>query len=425
MAFAGVKKQESFLIYLNGKAYQQTLIEEESVGLIQNLIKITMSVEKFTIQISDQVLTDLKTRLDHIRWPYELLNSGWERGTKKDYLQSLVSYWRNEYDWRAQEKELNNYSQFKCNIDGIDIHFVQVRGKGPNALPIILTHGWPDSFIRYKKVISLLTDPASFGGDPNDSFDVIIPSLPGFGFSSIPEDRGYNNSQVADLWAKLMTEKLGYTKFAAAGGDMGSGVTRYLAANYPELLIGIHLTDIGIIRDLLSSTDDIALSSEELNYKKNAQQWIAQEGGYMSIQSTKPQTLSYGLSDSPVGLAAWIVEKIRSWTDSKGDFEDKYSMDELLTNIMIYWVTNTIGSSAQMYYENTHSLPPMNPITVPVGVALFPDDILLPPKDWAEKKLNISRWTVMLRGGHFTAMEEPELFAEDIREFYRLLRTAQ
>lgn len=384
-----------------------------------------MSVAKFTIQISDQVLADLKTRLDHTRWPHELLNSGWERGTKKDYLQSLVSYWRNEYDWRAQEKELNNYSQFKCNIDGIDIHFVHVRGKGPNALPIILTHGWPDSFIRYKKVISMLTDPASFGGNPNDSFDVIIPSLPGFGFSSIPEDRGYNNSQVADLWAKLMTEELGYTKFAAAGGDMGSGVTRYLAANYPELLIGIHLTDIGIIRDLLSSTDDIALSSEELNYKKNAQQWIAQEGGYMSIQSTKPQTLSYGLSDSPVGLAAWIVEKICSWTDSKGDFEDKYSMDELLTNIMIYWVTNTIGSSAQMYYENTHSLPPMNPITVPVGVALFPDDILLPPKEWAQKKLNISRWTVMARGGHFTAMEEPELFAEDIREFYRLLRTAQ
>ena len=384
-----------------------------------------MSVAKFTIQISDQVLADLKTRLDHTRWPHELLNSDWERGTKKDYLQSLVSYWRNEYDWRAQEKELNNYSQFKCNLDGIDIHFVHVRGKGPNALPIILTHGWPDSFIRYKKVISMLTDPASFGGNPNDSFDVIIPSLPGFGFSSIPEDRGYNNSQVADLWAKLMTEELGYTKFAAAGGDMGSGVTRYLAANYPELLIGIHLTDIGIIRDLLSSTDDIALSSEELNYKKNAQQWIAQEGGYMSIQSTKPQTLSYGLSDSPVGLAAWIVEKIRSWTDSKGDFEDKYSMDELLTNIMIYWVTNTIGSSAQMYYENTHSLPPMNPITVPVGVALFPDDILLPPKEWAQKKLNISRWTVMARGGHFTAMEEPELFAEDIREFYRLLRTAQ
>lgn len=383
-----------------------------------------MSVEKFTIQISDQVLADLKTRLDHTRWPHELLNSGWERGTKKDYLQSLVSYWRNEYDWRAQEKELNNYSQFKCTIEGIDIHFVHVRGKGPNALPIILTHGWPDSFIRYKKVITLLTDPASFGGNPNDSFDVIIPSLPGFGFSSIPEDRGYNNSQVADLWAKLMTEELGYTKFAAAGGDMGSGVTRYLAANYPELLIGIHLTDIGIIRDLLSSTDDIALSSEELNYKKNAQQWIAQEGGYMSIQSTKPQTLSYGLSDSPVGLAAWIAEKIRSWSGSKGDFEDKYSMDELLTNIMIYWVTNTIGSSAQMYYENTHSLPPMNPITVPVGVALFPDDILLPPKDWTQKKLNISRWTVMARGGHFTAMEEPELFADDIREFYRLLRTA-
>ena len=289
-------------------------------------------------------------------------------------------------------------------------------------MPLILTHGWPDSFIRYQKIIPLLTDPVSYGGDPNDSFDVIIPSLPGFGFSSKPEHGGYNNSQVAGLWAKLMTEKLGYAQFAAAGGDMGSGVTRYLALNYSELLLGIHLTDIGIIRDLFTSIDENSLSSAEINYKRKAQQWIAQEGGYMSIQSTKPQTLAYGLSDSPVGLAAWIMEKFHSWSDCKGNFENSFTKDELLNNIMIYWLTNTVASSARMYYENTHSLPSMNKIKVPTGLALFPADILLPPKEWAEKNLNIIHWSEMPRGGHFTAMEEPYLFVEDIRKFFRMIR---
>ena len=384
-----------------------------------------MTVETFKIQISDESLNDLSFRLSNTIWPTQLKDSDWESGTKKDYMQSLVSYWRNDYNWRLQENNLNSYAQFKCNVDGLDIHFFHEKGKGPNPLPIILTHGWPDSFVRYQKIIPLLTDPASFGGNANDSFDVIIPSLPGFGFSSIPEYGGYNNSRVADLWAKLMTEKLGYTKFAAAGGDIGSGVTRYLALNYSELLVGIHLTDIGIIRDILTSTNENSLSSQELQYKKTVQQWMSQEGGYMSIQSTKPLTLAYGLSDSPVGLAAWIIEKFHSWSDCKGNLENKYSKDELLTNIMIYWLTNTIGSSARMYYENTHSLPPMSEIKVPTGIALFPEDILLPPKEWAEKKLNIIHWSEMPRGGHFTAMEEPEIFADDVRKFYRTLRTSK
>jgi pimeloyl-ACP methyl ester carboxylesterase len=383
-----------------------------------------MTLQKFQIQISDKSLEDLAYRLSNTRWPNQLKDSDWERGTKKDELQSIVDYWQNKYDWRAQEKDLNSYSQFKCTIDDIDIHFIWEKGKGTNPTPVILTHGWPDSFIRYKKVIRMLADPASFGGDPSDSFDVIVPSLPGFGFSSSPGYSGFNNARVAELWIKLMTEKLGYTKFAAAGGDIGSGVTRYMALNHPELLIGIYLTDIGIIRDLLMAPDESKLSATEIAYKRTAQQWIAQEGGYMSIQSTKPLTLAYGLSDSPVGAAAWIIEKFRSWSDCKGNLENSYTKDELLTNVMIYWLTNTLGSSAHMYYENTHSLPPMNKIKVPTGLALFPGDILLPPKEWAGKNLNIVHYTEMTHGGHFTAMEEPALFAEDIRKFYRALRTA-
>ncbi|CAM4037153.1 Pimeloyl-ACP methyl ester carboxylesterase [Pedobacter westerhofensis] len=382
-----------------------------------------MSIEKFSINIPDNILEDLQSRLQKSKWPGEIINPDWERGTDQDYLKSLISYWQNDYDWRAQESNLNKYPQFKCTVDDIDIHFIHVKGKGPNSIPVILTHGWPDSFLRYHKIIPLLTDPASFGGDPNDSFDVVIPSLPGFGFSSAPKSSGYNNSRIADLWVKLMTEKLNYTKFAAAGGDIGSGVTRYMALNYPELLIGIHLTDVGIIREILTSANESNLTPEELEYKKTAQQWIAGEGGYMNIQSTKPQTVAYGLSDSPIGLAAWIIEKFRSWSGNTGDFKDKFSVDDLLTNIMIYWVTNTIASSAQIYYENTHGLPPMNKITVPTAIALFPDDILLPVKSWVERNLNVSHWKVLPRGGHFTAMEEPKLFAEDFQLFFKSIRS--
>jgi len=381
-----------------------------------------MTLQKFQIQIPDKTLEELFSRLSNTRWPNQLKDSDWERGMKKDYLQFLLHYWQNGYDWRTQEKELNSYSQFKCNIDGIDIHFIWEKGKGKNPIPIILTHGWPDSFLRYKKVINKLTDPTRFGGDPNDSFDVIIPSLPGFGFSDKPEHSGCNNARVAELWVKLMTEKLGYTKFAAAGGDIGSGVTRYMALNHPKLLTGIHLTDVGIIRDLLMASDESKLSATEIAYKKNAQQWMTQEAGYISIQSTKPQTLSYGLSDSPVGTAAWILEKFRSWSDCKGQLENSYSKDELLTNVMIYWLTNSLSSSVEMYYENTHSLPPMGKIEVPTGIALFAQDILLPPKEWAEKNLNIVQWTEIPNGGHFTAMEEPDLFVEDICKFYRKFR---
>jgi microsomal epoxide hydrolase len=382
-----------------------------------------MAVEKFHIQVEEKVLIDLRAKLGQVHWPDQMDGAEWEQGTELSYLQSLVAYWRDSFNWRQQEAELNRLAHFRSEVDGLSIHFIHERGVGPSPLPIILTHGWPDSFTRYQKIIPLLTDPASHGGDPMDSFDVIVPSIPGFGFSSRPNRHGVNSFQVAELWAKLMSKELGYPRFAAAGGDIGSGVTRYLAAAHPELLVGIHLTDIGILRDLLAPSGRTDLTEGELRYRSIATEWIAREGAYMSLQSTKPQTLAYGLSDSPVGLAGWIVEKFRTWSDCGGDLGRSFTKDELLTNIMIYWLTGTIGSSTRMYYENSHTLPPLGHIDVPTGIALFPADILLPPQESAERRLNIARWTTMPRGGHFAAMEEPELLADEIRAFFRPLRS--
>ena len=382
-----------------------------------------MPMKRFNIHVSDEVLMDLKMRLNHVRWPSQFNNLLWDRGTNLEYLQALVAYWRDNFDWRKQETDLNQLNHYQSVIDGVNIHFVYERGKGPNPLPIILTHGWPDSFLRYKKIIPLLTDPVRHNADAQDSFDVIIPSIPGFGFSSLSEDRVLNNHFTSSLWKSLMTDVLGYKKFVAGGGDMGSGITRYLSMNHPESLYGIHLTDIGIIRSLLLSHVLSALTKEELEYRNNAQDWIAKEGAYMSIQSTKPQTIAYGLSDSPAGLAGWIIEKFRNWSDCDGDLQRRFTFDELLTNIMIYWISNTIGSTAHVYYENTHSLPPItNRIETPTGIALFACDVLKPPKVWADQHYNITRWTNLPRGGHFTAMEEPELLAEEIRAFCRPFR---
>ena len=382
-----------------------------------------MAVEAFTINIPQATLDDLHNRLAHTRWPDEIEGAEWAYGTNLDYLKSLVSYWQNQFDWRAQEARLNQFTQFRAEIDGLGIHFIHERGKGPHPTPLILTHGWPDSFFRMYKIIPMLTDPAHYGGDPDDAFDVIVPSLPGYGFSDRPHERGMSSVRTAELWAQLMTEVLGYRRFAAAGGDIGSGVTRYLALAHPDLLVGIHLTDNGL--PLTTEVPD--LSEAEKQYLSAVQQWRMQEGAYAMMHSTKPQTLAYGLNDSPVGLAAWILEKFRAWSDCDGNVERRFSKDELLTNIMIYWVTETINSSVHMYYENVHMSPPLKPgqhIEVPAGVAIFAKDIMLPPRQWAERSLRVQRWTQMPRGGHFAALEEPELLAEDIRAFFRPLRTS-
>lgn len=380
-----------------------------------------MRIQHFQISIPQPVLDDLRERLANTRWPDEVANTSWDYGANLGYMKELVDYWQHKYDWRKQEAELNKLAQFKAEIDGMNIHFVYSRGKGPNPMPIIITHGWPGSFFEIYKLIPLLTDPERYGGDPIDSFDVIVPSLPGYGFSDRPRERGMmSNRRTAELWAKLMTDVLGYKRFAAAGGDFGSIVTQYLVADHPELLVGIHLTYIGHY-DYASIPDSSELSEAEKRYLGTLQQWSMSEGAYYMIQGTKPQTLSYGLNDSPVGLASWIAEKFHSWTDPRSFAERRITKDDLLTNIMIYWATKTIGSSIRTYIDNPPQKLEMLP-PVPAAFASFPKDINPPPREWVERRLNLKQWTEMPRGGHFAAMEEPELLAEDIRKFFRNYR---
>ncbi|MHA4811133.1 epoxide hydrolase family protein [Flavitalea flava] len=374
-------------------------------------------VKPFKIEIAQEILDDLAARLRNTRWPDEPEHAGWNYGTDPAYLRKLVTYWQTEYNWRSHESELNNFPQFIADIDGIKIHFIYVKGKGTNPEPLILSHGWPDSFYRYYKVIGMLANPGSYGGDPEQSFDVIVPSLPGFGFS---DKVALNSAKVAGLWAKLMRDTLGYTSFYAAGGDLGTGVTKALANNYPELVKAIHLTDV----DYPNGTEDWSkMTPAEQKYGKFIQQWMFTEGGYLTVQSTKPQNLGYGLNDSPVGLASWIVERFHAWSDNKGDLDNSFSKDELLTNIMIYWVTQTINPSMRMYRENARAswslTGPKKPerVEIPTGVALFPADAPY-PEEWANRMANVQRFTKMPKGGHFTALEEPELFVDDVRSFF-------
>jgi pimeloyl-ACP methyl ester carboxylesterase len=380
-----------------------------------------MNIQPFKIAIPQSTLDDLRERLTRTRWPDEVEGAGWSYGTNLDYLKSLVAYWQHEYDWRKQEAALNRYTQFRTDIDDLSIHFIHERGKGPNPLPIILTHGWPDSFYRMHKIIPMLTDPESFGGNAADSFDVIVPSIPGFGFSDPVRKPGWTVKQTAKLWASLMRDVLGYQRYAAAGGDGGSPISQLLALNNPASVIGIHLTDIGFHATMNLNPSSLTLGEQE--YLGAMQQRFFQEGGYVMIQSTKPQTLAYGLSDSPVGLAAWIIEKFYGWSDIDGALEHAYTKDELLTNIMIYWVTQTINPSIRSYYEESHapSLQAGQRVEVPVAMALFPKDTPA-PRALASRTLRIERWTEMPRGGHFPALEEPGLLVEDLRAFYRSLR---
>ena len=384
-----------------------------------------MSIQSFKIAVPQATLDDLRSRLAHTRWPDEVEGASWDYGTNLQYIKELTDYWQYQYDWRKHEAELNTFAQFKAEVDGVGIHFIHERGKGPNPTPIILLHGWPDSFYRMHKIIPLLTDPAGYGGNPADSFDVIVPSLPGFGFSDRPRERGATSIRTAELLTQLMKDVLGYKHFAAAGGDIGSRVTRLLALAHPESLVGIHLTDVGFPREIAFPPDLSNPSAAEQQFLGSVQRWFMQESGYIMIQSTKPQTLAYGLNDSPVGLATWIVEKFRAWSDCDGDIEQRFSKDELLNNIMIYWVTETISSSARLYYEDSHAAPQLKQgkyIEVPAGVATFPKDLTLPPRELGERFLRVERWTEMPRGGHFAAQEEPKLLVEDMSAFFHDLK---
>lgn len=380
-----------------------------------------MEVQPFKVAVDDWVMEDLRRRLASTRWPDEIPASGWDYGSNLAYLKELVEYWRTSFDWRAQEKLINSFNHFRAEVEELNIHFIHERGKGPNPTPLIITHGWPSSFFEMYKIVPLLADPGSHGGDPADAFDVVAPSLPGFGFSDRPTQRGMDILRVADLWAKLMTEKLGYLRFGAQGGDIGAGVTSRLGFAHPENLTGIHLTSVTRPTPYLGPGAR-ELSDAEKAHLDQREKWQQAEGGYSHIQGTKPQTLSYGLNDSPAGLAAWIVEKYRTWSDCGGDVESRFTKDELLTTITIYWITQTISSSTRMYYENQRqvwSLKSGERVQVPSGIALFPQEISRPPREWAERSYNVCRWTEMPRGGHFAALEEPELLAQDIRAFFR------
>lgn len=376
----------------------------------------------FKIEVAQPVLDDLQARLARTRWPDEVDRAGWDYGTNREYLKELAGYWQHGFDWRAQETYLNQFAQFRAEVDGVNLHFIQEPGRGPNPLPLLLTHGWPDSFYRMHKLIPLLTDPARFGGRAEDAFTVVVPSIPGFGFSDRPTTGGCNPVRIAQLFAQLMTETLGHARYGAHGGDWGSSITEQLAHRNPEALLGIHLTDIPFMH--LFTVRESELSPAEQAYLKAGKAWQMSEGAYALIQSTKPQTLAYGLNDSPVGLLSWIIEKFQAWSDTDGDLERAFSKDEMLTNAMIYWVTETINSANRLYYETQHhpAATAASYCEVPTGVAVFPKDLLPPPRAFAERFFNVRRWTEMPRGGHFAALEAPELLAEDLRAFFRPLR---
>ena len=382
-----------------------------------------VTIRPFTIDVPESVLDDLRERLRRTRWPGEIAGSGWTYGTNLAYMRELVDYWLNGYDWRRQEAELNRLPQFIAAVDGLDIHFVHVRGNGPKRLPLLISHGWPGSFVEMLEVIGPLADPAAHGGDPTDAFDVVVPSLPGYGFSAPATAPGMTPRAIAGIFVRLMTDVLGYERFGAQGGDWGAVITAAMARDYPERLAGIHLNMLGVRPNTGPGTPP--LTEEEQAFLKSAEAWREEETGYQRIQGTRPQTLAYALTDSPAGLAVWIVEKFRAWSDCGGDLESRFTKDQLLTNIMVYWVSGSIGSSIRLYYEAYHDrsfrLGPNERIEVPTGFAAFREPFGT-VRSWAERALNIQHWSEPPRGGHFAAMEEPELFVEDVRAFFRQLR---
>ena len=382
----------------------------------------------FEIRTPDGTLTDLRERLARARWAPKLGDGGWDYGLSIDYLRELARYWATSFDWRAQERAMNRFAHFRAQVNGKNLHFIHERGRGPDPLPLVLTHGFPDSFLRFAKIIPLLTDPAAHGGEPGDSFDVVAPSLPGYGYSD-PLDGANTIFRVSDYWHALMTEKLGYRHYAAHGGDWGSLITEILARDHAAAVIGIHLTDVPFYHSFQKPRD---ATRKERKFLADIGKFTQEQGGYAVVQGTTPQALSLGLNDSPVGLAAWIIEKWRRWSDCGGDVERRFTRDELLSNVMIYWTTQTINTSFAPYYEVAHAgaltwikekaKEWLRASQVPAGFAMFPKDLSHPPREWAQRFFNVQRWSEMPEGGHFAALETPELLVNEIREFFRPLR---
>lgn len=387
-----------------------------------------MPTQPFEVSVSPSTLEDLRDRLLGARTALGDDASGWDAGTSPAYLRQLIDYWRTKYDWRAAEVRINRFANFRATIGETIVHFIHQRGRGESPLPLVLTHGFPDSFLRFIDLIPLLSDPAAHGADPSDAFDVVVPSLPGFAFSSGPRKES-GIFHVGDLWHRLMTEELGYRRFGAHGGDFGSTVTEHLARGHAASVVGIHLTDVPFWHAFQRPSD---LRPSEEKYFAFQEQFLMKQGAYAMIQGTRPQTLADALNDSPAGLAAWMVDFFQRWSDCDDDVEKRFTKDELLTNVMVYWITGTIGSSFLPYYDLTNAGAArwivekakewIGSSKVPAGFALFPKDLSNPPREWAERFFDVQRWTEMDCGGHFAALEEPETLVRDIREFFRPFR---
>jgi pimeloyl-ACP methyl ester carboxylesterase len=372
-------------------------------------------IKPMDITLSQPVLDDLRERLARTRWPDEIQDSDWQYGTNLAYLKALADYWQTSFDWPQQEDAINRFAHFTARVDDVDIHFIHERGQGENPIPLVLLHGWPSSFLQMLKIIPLLTKAGDHPSEP--CFDVIVPSLPGYGFSSRPTQPGMSVAAIGDRLLTLLKDHLGYETLAIRASDMGAGVAKEMALSDPEAIIGLHLSGTNPYIGNIPAD----LSAAEQQFIEKIQQFQMQEFAYAMLQSTKPQTLAFGLNDSPVGLAAWVIEKFRAWSDCDGKLENRFSKDELLANLTIYWATETINSSIRLYYESSHTPSPNygKYVELPTAMATFPKDMVPGPREWAEREYNIVRWTEMPRGGHFGEWEEPDLLADDIRAFFQ------
>lgn len=368
-----------------------------------------MTAQPFTIAVPDAVLEDLETRLRLTRWPDRVAGAGWDYGIDTDVLRPLVEHWAEGLDWRAVERELNTLPQFTAEIEGETIHFVHARGTGPRRIPLLVLHGWPSSFLQMTDLIPLLTAERD-----GVSFDVIVPSLPGFGFSSEPEARGMSAARIAGLMTRLMTEVLGYDRFAGRGSDLGAGVLQQIALQAPDRLIGLHLSGTNPYIGQVPEN----LTPEEAAFVERAQAWMQSEMAYAMLHSSKPDTVAVALNDSPAGLAAWVLEKFHAWTDAD-DFVARYGRDRLLANLSLYWTTGTIGSSMRLYYETVRDPGQWGRVEVPTAMLMTPHDMFPTPRAWAERSYNVRRWTEIDLGGHFLEWEEPAIVADDIFDWLR------
>ena len=373
----------------------------------------------FRVHVPDSAIADLRARLERTRWPDEPPLEPWSTGTSVAYMRGLVRHWASGFDWRAWEARLNAFQQFKVALHGIDLHFIHEQGRGEKPLPLLLSHGWPGSVFEFHRLIPMLTDPARFGGDPADAFDVVAPSLPGYALSFTPGQKRFSVEAIAACFADLMTEVLGYARFGAQGGDWGGFISSVLGYRYAPRMIGIHLNLLAVRRDPKMVENP---NAEEKAFLADLAHWLKEETGYQAIQGTKPQTLAFGLTDSPAGLAAWIMEKFHSWSDGGGVPENAISRDEMLANASLYWFTGAIGSSFWPYYARLHGpwpIPEGETVKVPTGYAAFPKEIVRPPRSLAEKTYTrIERWTPMEQGGHFAALEQPEALASEVMKFF-------